>query len=117
MGLQSLIKGGDPYTTKLTPDETKRFEQWRKTLPARLQYDNDYDLRGFWKENPDFSVSTPGQHMTDKFKKPNHPTFSDESMYFNDSTKKYAGKWTETGSEWIYTPYDPKVKRKIVEPK
>lgn len=70
-----------PAPPVFSPDEEKRYQAWRATLPQRLQYEGDYDLRGFFRKNPNFSVSTPGQHMTDEFKLPNHETFSDESRY------------------------------------
>jgi hypothetical protein len=53
----------------------------------------DYDLRGAWlnKEVP------AGGHGTDKYKKPNHPTFSEESVYHNApsplGTPFVGGKW------------------------
>jgi hypothetical protein len=105
----------DPYQTVLTPEERKQYDSWKSKLPKRLQHEGDYDLAGFWKENPKSSFSGDKVHLTDKYKKPNHPTFSDESKYFNDKTKKYAGKWEETSDAWIYMPYDNTVKRKIVE--
>lgn len=40
--------------------------------------------------------------MTDEFKKPNHPTFSNESIY-NGVDGKYGGVWGEnsfTPSQW-----------------
>lgn len=40
----------------------------------------DYDYQSFFKANPDAKMS-PGQHYPDTYKKPNHPTFSDESQY------------------------------------
>lgn len=40
----------------------------------------DYDYSGFYMNNPDATVAD-GQHYPDTYKKPNHPTFSDESIY------------------------------------
>ena len=69
------------------------YQRWRATLPKNLQYEGDYDLRGFYQKNPAFSVDQPGQHMTDEFKLPNHPTFSDESKYYSPSTARLGGHW------------------------
>jgi len=56
------------------------YEEWRATLPKALQYEGDYDLRGLYNRDGPVAYAT-GQHMTDAFKKPNHPTFSTESKY------------------------------------
>lgn len=69
------------------------YQAWRSKLPKNLQYENDYDLFGFWKENPTWSPSDPNAHMTDKFKLPNHETFSNESMYYNGVTPGVGGYW------------------------
>ncbi len=71
--------------------EDANYQSWRRTLPTNLQYEGDYNLKQFWKDNPDFKVNDPQQHMTDKYKKPNHPTFSVESMYYKPGMK--AGYW------------------------
>lgn len=104
------------YVTILSDSEKKEYESWKKTLPKNLQYEGDYDLAGLWKENPKVKPSAD-LHFPDKYKKPNHPTFSDESIYFGRDTRKFAGKWEETPDAWIYMPYDNKVKRKIIEMK
>ncbi len=106
------------YGTQLTPEEEARFSSWRKTMPPRLQSDSDYDLRGFWKKNPNFSLDRPDAHMTDEFKLPNHRTFSNESMYFNPQTQSQAGHWEAvpgTKGDWTWLPYDPAVKSRIQE--
>lgn len=89
-------------TTKLTPSEEKGFGAWRATLPPRLQSDADYDLRGFYKKNPTWSLDDPEAHMTDEFKLPNHPTFSNESKYYNEDTAPYGGHWMGD----VYVPND-----------
>lgn len=76
----------DQFDTKLTPDEEKEFKQW-KALRAPYDSGEDYDLRGAFKAGmrPDAKG-----HWPDRFKKPNHPTFSVESQY-----AKYGrpGRW------------------------
>ena len=82
--IEQYALGGDPQ-------EDINYQKWRATLPKNLQYEGDYDLKGFYKENPTFNVSDPKQHLTDKFKLPNHPTFSIESKYYKEGMP--AGKW------------------------
>jgi hypothetical protein len=105
-----------PIGTKLSSEQEIEYQKWKNKLPKNLQYEGDYDLRGLWKENPNAQPSA-NLHFTDKYKLPNHKTFSDESIYFNPSTKKYAGKWVETNKSWDYIPYDKSVKSIISEMK
>lgn len=88
----------ESYDTKLTPDEESQYQEWRKTLPGPLQSEEDYDLRGYWKD-PDTQKDgiKDGQHFTDRYKKPNHPTFSNESMYATGKNKSRAGHWDDNG--------------------
>lgn len=72
------------YNTKLSPGEESSFQDWLKTNSKTVGKDlsrdlSDYDLRGQFKETQGAPVE-PG-HGTDKWKKPNHPTFSNESVY------------------------------------
>jgi hypothetical protein len=99
----------DQYRTKLNPSEEEAFQKWKSKLPERLQGDEDYDIRGFFKENPNFDISNPEQHLTDKYKLPNHNTFSNESKYFNDKTKKYGGYWDGDN----YIPYNESAKKSL----
>jgi len=59
-------------------------------------------MQGFHKYNPDFQPGE-GQHYPDTFKKPNHPTFSNESIYHGG--KYEGGQWqkNEDGS-YQFTP-------------
>lgn len=97
--------------TSLSPEEEQRYQAWKATLPGRLQYEGDYDLRGFYHQNPNFSVDVPGQHMTDEFKLPNHPTFSDESKYYGPQTQRLGGHWFGD----MYVPYDDTMKSPVDE--
>jgi len=94
------------------------YLKWKSKLPKNLQYEGDYDLRGFYNENPNFNVNDPNQHLTDKFKLPNHPTFSNESKYFNmiqPQILNQAGHWQETDSSFNYIPYNTMYKDTIIE--
>jgi hypothetical protein len=83
------------FDTKLSNDDEASFQDWKtKTLPGgKDSYDphapDDYDYRGAWKAGvtPDASG-----HWPDTFKKPNHQTFSDESIYAN-ARPDLAGHW------------------------
>lgn len=108
-----FMKGGD-YDTKLSKDEESKYSEWKSKLPKNLQYEGDYDLRGLFKENPKAEPSE-NLHFTDKYKKPNHRTFSNQSVYFNPDTKRFAGEWKEDGKKSIWTPYDPTTKSVFIE--
>lgn len=79
----------DEYDTKLTPTEEKQFQSW-KSKYAPKDSGKDYDLRGAFKSGltPDPKTG----HWPDTFKKPNHPTFSVESIYAKDRPE-LAGQW------------------------
>lgn len=76
------------YNTILTPDQEKIYQQWVNSLPINLRGDYDYDLRGAWLngDQPDEYY-----HMPDTWKKPWHPTFSNESIYSTPGAE--GGRW------------------------
>ena len=79
-----------PETTSLSPDEEIKYRNWvdKNKIEVNDNYDgHDYDYRGYWKENGDNTIKN-GEHFTDRYKLPNHPSFSNESKYFNSNTKK-----------------------------
>lgn len=92
----------------------EEFMRWKSKLPSNLQNERDYDLQGAWHSGLKPSENL---HLPDTYKLPNHPTFSDESVYFNPQTQKYAGHWNETDSSWNYMPYDTNYKKMIIEHK
>jgi hypothetical protein len=90
---------GDRYTTQLSDEQEVQYQQWRAQLPADLQNETDYDLRGAFLD----SVRADGRlHMTDKFKKPNHITFSEGSQYSTPSQQ--GGQWSATGQRNALMP-------------
>lgn len=89
--VKPIIKKTSQYDTQLDSSKEQAYQKWKQTLPKNLQYEGDYDLRGFYKDNPNFNVANPEQHLTDKYKKPNHPTFSVESKYYKEGMP--AGTW------------------------
>lgn len=66
------------FNTRLTPEEETRFQQWKAQYAPR-DSGADYDLRGAFTAG----IAPDGQtgHWPDTFKKPNHPTFSNQSIY------------------------------------
>lgn len=92
----------DKYNTKLSDKEEAQFQKEMKDSLGDLY---DYDVRGFWKEMKNGTASKDKNgHGIDKYKKPNHITFSDESIY-NGVDGYQGGHWTqdETGA-YTYTP-------------
>jgi allophanate hydrolase subunit 2 len=80
---------GDDYNTPLSEGDEAKFQEW-KAKNAPNDSGADYDLRGAYKD--DMQKSANG-HMGDKFKKPNHPTFSDQSKYAVGAQADRAGHW------------------------
>ena len=91
------------YDTYLSPKEEEGFNKWVKTIPERLRSNYDYDIKGFYKQNPNWSSDDSKVHMGDEFKKPNHPTFSNESGYYNEQNKQQGGKWF--GDQYLPNTY------------
>lgn len=77
------------YDTKLSSVDEGKFSAWKQQY-APNDSGGDYDLRGAYKEGlkPDPVTG----HWPDTYKKPNHPTFSDQSIYAKDAPEK-AGHW------------------------
>lgn len=87
------------YNTKLSPKEEQEFQAWaKKNNKLRDLY--DYDMRGAWKAGV---AGKGGEHSPDTYKKPNHPTFSDESIY-HGKDKFLGGHWGREGNKDTYTP-------------
>lgn len=80
----------DKYNTYLQPDQEAAFQDWANKMGKQNDVE-DYDLRGFYKDNPGY-IHSPDAHMTDLYKKPNHPTFSDQSMY-HGVDGNFGGSW------------------------
>lgn len=91
-GAQEAAKVGpvDPskYETKLAPNEEIQFQTW-KAKYAPNDSGQDYDFRGAYRAG---LVPAANGHWPDTFKKPNHPTFSNESQYAKDRPE-LAGHW------------------------
>lgn len=89
----------DMFNTQLSPQEEAQFQAWAKAH-NRLGDLFDYDMRGAWKAN----IGQAGNgHFPDTYKKPNHPTFSNESIY-NGTEGMTGGRWLETPRGTAFVP-------------
>lgn len=92
----------DKYNTPIPPEKQAAFNSWVQSKkqatgknPLGDRY--DYDVNGYWLSG---AANDPRGHGPDTFKKPNHPTFSDESIY-NGVNGNYGGHW---GDDNTYSP-------------
>lgn len=99
---QMAAKGGKTYDTVIPKEREAEYLAWRATLPKPLQYEGDYDLRGYWMDPDTKKTAVTGDHFIDKYKKPNHPTFSVESKYAVGADANLAGTWN--GETYIPNP-------------
>lgn len=90
------------FNTKLSADDERKFQEWAYGN-GRISDLWDYDLRGAWKELMSGTMTEDERgHLGDKYKKPNHPTFSTESIYA-DQVPQRAGEWGEAaGGTTVY---------------
>ena len=57
-------------------------------------------MRGAWQAG---EGQGGNGHFTDRFKKPNHPTFSNESIY-NGADGQYGGEWLNILGRDVFVP-------------
>lgn len=77
------------YNTKLSAPDEAAYQSWVATLPEGQRNTFDYDMRGAFKAG---AGAAGNGHFPDTFKKPNHPTFSDQSQY-NGVDGYRGGSW------------------------
>jgi len=91
--------------TKLSPEEEKRFREWADKRSNGHTDDElaTYDLRGAWKDVESGKIKPDDRgHLADTYKKPNHITFSDGSIYAKNDPG--AGKWSQdSDGKWTFT--------------
>ena len=100
------------FNTRLAAHDESKFQEWAKENKKNPDMESiDYDLRGMWKGDSKFDNSTG--HGVDTYKKPNHPTFSDQSKYHGAVNEVQGGNYM--GGRWqsdpksgmhTYTPSD-----------
>jgi len=98
------------FNTPLKAVDESAFQSWVADKSKTLNRDfirqlDDYDLRGFWKNG---GSDWNGGHMPDTYKKPNHPTFSDESIWNGAQGPMgpyVGGKWIGSDKNgWKFEP-------------
>ena len=90
-GLLGLMQPA--YQTPLSPQQEMAFQLWKQKF-APHDTGEDYDLRGAFLKG--FMPDPQSGHWPDTYKKPNHPTFSNESIY---ATPYGAGHWL--GNQYV----------------
>lgn len=84
------------YNTYLTPEQEAQFQA---QMADRLGDLYDYDLRGAWLAN---AGQADNGHYPDTYKKPNHPTFSQESQY--STPQMQGGTWSNVNGTDYFNP-------------
>ncbi len=103
------------FNTPIPPELQKDWLDWvgkesKKTGRNILNDLSSYDMQGYWlnegRQNKSYEVNIPekpSDHYPDTYKKPNHPTFSDDSIYHGQSGF-IGGHWEQVGKKWKFTP-------------
>lgn len=81
------IAGPGDYNTTLSPGDELAFNRWLGGHPKSRRDLADYDVRGAWQAH---AIPASG-HGPDTWKKPNHPTFSAESIW--NGPGRQGGTW------------------------
>ena len=78
------------------------FEEYYNMIPENKRDTSSYDLRAYYNNNPKKAMGfiNEKEHAPDTYKKPNHITFSNESMYHNDKNK--GGRWAFENNQDIF---------------
>lgn len=96
------------YNTPLTPKEYDEYLKWKEANNIHPDEDIDYDTQGLFLEVRNNNFRDARGHSTDKYKKPNHPTFSKGSKWANEETGFLGGEWSDKGytapSNLLWTP-------------
>lgn len=97
-----MLAPQDAYSTPLSLHDEAAYQLW-KIQNAPRDSGADYDLRGAYLAN--MQRDPDNGHMGDRFKKPNHPTFSDQSQYAVGDQRERAGHWVgPEGTDQIFVP-------------
>jgi hypothetical protein len=90
------------YDSKLDPAERPAYEAWARGMDRNpADEEHDYDLRGAFLDRLEQSDNG---HLGDTYKKPNHPTFSDQSRYHGVDGNQ-GGHWDALEFPGEVTPY------------
>lgn len=89
------------FETPLNTAEEAKFQEWKKKN-APNDSGEDYDLRGAFKA--DLAGKLPRDarnHTSDEHKKPNHPSFSQDSK-FSGKDGNVGGRWAEENGQTVF---------------
>lgn len=107
------------YDSYIAEQDEPKYQEWLAKQRAAGQNvsDKDYDMRGFWLSG---QAQAANGHYTDEFKKPSHPTFSNESKYSGANEGEIAGgSWTppavEGGKDWTFKPSEYNLQQRSPE--
>lgn len=101
-GGRIMLAPEDAYSTPLSLHDEAAYQLW-KMQNAPRDSGADYDLRGAYLAN--MQRDPDNGHMGDRFKKPNHPTFSDQSQYAVGDQRERAGHWVgQEGPDQTFVP-------------
>ena len=90
----------DKYNSSVPEEKQDLYELWLKAFPEHQRSTYDYDLAGAFMAG----VESEGGHLPDTFKKPNHPTFSDGSIY-HGVDGNVGGQWLQLrDGDWLFLP-------------
>ena len=99
---------------QLGPNTENMYKSW--AMENNVRPSNDYDMRGYFmgqmtgdpEAQSQVNPSDMQMHFVDKWKLPNHQSFSNESMYdINKTAPHWVGNYTdEQGKKnWNLPPY------------
>lgn len=101
-GVTSLDDMAKHFNSYAKGGPKKTFEQWKQAMMEKfsdIEFDSSkagYDYKRYFNENYEDAISRltepQARHFTDKYKLPNHPTFSNESVY--SQGPMIGGRWT-----------------------
>jgi hypothetical protein len=96
----------DQYNTPLTPEGEAQYQQWLAQQSQAAGRDMsrdtyDYDMRGAFLGG---AGRAGNGHYPDTYKKPNHPSFSDQSQY-HGADGHLGGAWSQApNGAWRFAP-------------
>lgn len=97
------------------PNKNMTLEQFMKYISDTGRMSNDYDYESFYNDKGMFNkwlenelLHPSSAHFYDKYKKPNHITFSEESIYSNENMK--GGRWINEDGKTYFIPTDINIK-------
>lgn len=95
----NIVDLTNQYNTPLT---TQQLIDYNSKFKPSDSY--DYDMQGWYKANPNANPNTNNVHYPDTFKKPNHPTFSNQSQYHGIAGNQ-GGIWQQQkDGSYTFTP-------------